>query len=75
MAKREEWIEGKKRNFESSIGEIIYATVKPVFKNHSKLEAASYHHYGDAIDELFGSSSCIYAAHLTYYTCPLLLGS
>jgi hypothetical protein len=39
MARREEWISGKKRNFESSIGDIIYSTVKPIFKNHSKIEA------------------------------------
>ncbi len=39
MATREEWIPNKKRNFESSLGDIIYSTMKPVIGKYSKLEA------------------------------------
>jgi hypothetical protein len=39
MAKREEWINNKKRNSANGIGDLVYSTMKPVMANYSKLEA------------------------------------
>jgi hypothetical protein len=39
MAKREEWIKGKKANFENNISDIVYSTVKPMLNKLSKTEA------------------------------------
>jgi hypothetical protein len=39
MAYREEWISGKKKNYENSLNDIISGTLAPIVKNKSKLEA------------------------------------
>lgn len=39
MAYREEWISGKKKNYENSLNDIISCTLAPIVKNKSKLEA------------------------------------
>lgn len=38
MAKREEWVKGKKRNFENALGDVVYNTVKPMLNKNSKIE-------------------------------------
>ncbi len=38
MAKREEWLKNKKRNYESSIADIVQGTVKPFLDKNSKVE-------------------------------------
>jgi hypothetical protein len=39
MAKREEWILNKKRNYENNLGDLLYSTLRPAFKENSKIEA------------------------------------
>ncbi len=39
MSKRESWISNKKWNFENNLGDIIFGTMKPLLKNHSKVVA------------------------------------
>ncbi len=38
MARREEWLKNKKRNFESSIADIVHGTLKPLLNKNSKIE-------------------------------------
>ncbi len=51
MAKREEWVKGKKRNFENSIADIVAATVRPVIEQHSKLQADMILNWGKIFDK------------------------
>jgi CTP:phosphocholine cytidylyltransferase-like protein len=57
MAYREEWISGKKKNYENPLNDIISSTLAPIVKNKSKLEADLLLNWNKIFDSNISSKS------------------
>ena len=55
MAKREDWIKGKKRNYENDISSIIGSVIKPALDKFSKVEADLILNWNKIFGEEYGS--------------------